>query len=291
MGASSVQWPTFLGIGVPKAGTTWLYEVLDSHPHIWVPEHEREVHFFNRYYKDRGLDWYGQFFPNGENTPYQAVGEVTPHYLYCERERIEALQAEVPSVQKLLLMLRNPVDRLYSGYWFSRRVDNLDLSFREFIDERSVTLKWGRYARHLERWLLYFDRDQFLVLTVESDLSDIGRAREKLASFLNVGATAFPEEAGRSKENSRYMPRFRHLYAWAVEFNRQMKRANIYWPAKIADALGVQNWFGKKSVDRKMDSQIREELAQFYAEDIKRLEQLLGREFTEWDDFSSPTGA
>jgi len=290
MKASSVQWPTFLGIGVPKAATTWLYEVLDNHPDIWMPEHEREVHFFNRYYGDRGLDWYGQFFPSREEPTYQAIGEVTPSYLYCEEERIEAIASEVPSVQKLILMLRNPVDRLYSGYWFSRRVDNLDVTFREFMEERPTTLRWGRYAVHLKRWLQYFDREQFLVLTVESDLADVEHARKRLASFLGVDPTAFPPGAGKSEKNARYMPKFRRLYAWAVDLNRKMKRANIYWPAKIADALGVKHWFGKKTIDRKMDPKIREELTQFYADDVEKLEQLLGREFSEWKDFASSSG-
>lgn len=282
MASQSVQWPTFLGIGVPKAGTTWLYEVLDSHPNIWVPEHEREIHFFNRYYGDRDLDWYGQFFPGQAEAAYQAVGEVTPHYLYCDSERIEVLREQVPSVEKLILMLRNPVDRLYSGYWFSRRVDNLDISFREFMEERPKTLEWGKYASHVERWLQYFDRDQFLILTVESDLNDMERTRERLASFLEVDAAAFPAGAGQSEENARHMPRFRWLYAWAVDLNRKMKRANLYWPAKIADTLGVKTWFGKEKVDREMDPQMRERLSDFYADDMRRLEQILGREFPEW---------
>ena len=69
-----------------------------------------------------------------------------------------------------------------------------------------------------------------------------------------------------------------------------MKRANIYWPAKIADALGVKDWFGKETVDREMDPPIREELTQFYADDVEKLEQLLGREFSEWKDFASSSG-
>jgi hypothetical protein len=69
MRSCSTHWPTFLGIGVPKAGSTWLYETLAAHPHIWVTPNEREVHFFDRYYEDRRLSWYEQFFPN-ENSSY-----------------------------------------------------------------------------------------------------------------------------------------------------------------------------------------------------------------------------
>ena len=59
---AEVAWPTFLGIGVPRAGSTWLYRLMESHPAIWVPPQRTEVHFFDRYF-DRGFDWYAQFFP------------------------------------------------------------------------------------------------------------------------------------------------------------------------------------------------------------------------------------
>jgi len=125
MSSSSTHWPSFLGIGVPKAGSTWLHETLSAHPQIWVPPHEREVHFFNRYYENRGLSWYKQFFPE-EDSFYSAVGEITPHYLYCSPERIAVVKSVVLSIERFILLLRDPVDRLHSHYWFRRRTHNLD---------------------------------------------------------------------------------------------------------------------------------------------------------------------
>ncbi len=289
MASPFVQWPTFLGIGVPKAGSSWLYEVLDSHPHIWVPE-EREVHFFDRYYQERGLTWYRKLFPNVEKSKYKAIGEVTPQYIYCESEQIDALKSSVPSIEKFIIILRNPVDALYSGYWFSKRVDNFDLTFREFLEQRSYAVEHAHYAHHLKRWLEYFDRDQFLVLTTEEDLSAVEQAREKIAKFLNVDPNLFPEEAGKLKENSRHLPRFHAAYAWAVDLNSKLKQSNIYWPARVAEALGVKHWFGKQEVDEEMDPGLREELEDRYAEDVRKLEQMLGREFPEWD-LSSPAAS
>ena len=290
MGTSSTQWPTFLGIGVPKAGTTWLYEVLDSHPQIWVPEHEREVHFFNRYYEDRGLDWYGKFFPGQEHSPYEAVGEVTPHYFYCEEERIADIKSTIPSIQKFILILRNPIDRLYSHYWFRRRVENAEESFRSFIGDRSIVVEWSRYARFIQRWLEHYDRSQVLVLTTEKDLGAAEESRRKIAEFLQVDPCLFPDDSGNSKKNPRHLPRYKLAYRWAISVRRILEKADIQWPKRIARALGVKHWFGKKTIDRKMDLKIREELTQFYADDVEKLEQLLGREFSEWKDFDSFSG-
>ena len=280
--SSSTRWPTFLGIGVPKAGSTWLYEVLSAHPRIWAPPDEREVHFFDRYYEKRGYSWYRKFFPDKDSS-YRAVGEITPHYLYCKPERIAALKSELPSIKRIILLLRNPVDRLHSHYWFRCRIDNLDISFRSFVENHPHGVEWGRYGTYLDRWLDRFDRSQFLILTTEKDLVDVESTRRKLATFLQVDPDAFPPDAGKSKENSRHIPYFRAAYAWAVKVNRELRRRDIYWPRTLARTLGVKNWFGKQEVNDEIDPQLRKELSNLYAEEVKKLEEMLDREFTEWD--------
>jgi len=282
MNSSSIRWPTFLGIGVPKAGSTWLYETLSAHPRIWVPPEEREVHFFNRYYEDRGLSWYEQFFPN-EDSSYQAVGEITPHYLYCEPQRIAALKSELSSIQRFILLLRNPVDRLHSHYWFRRRVDNLDMSFRDFVENDPHGVECGRYGTYLDRWFLQFDRNQFLILTTEKDLAEVESTRKKLATFLQVDPDAFPPDTGKSKENSRHLPYFRTAYTWAIQINSALRRRDIRWPRTLARTLGIKNWFGKREVDDEMDPQLRKELSGLYVEEVRKLEEMLDRDFTEWD--------
>ena len=68
--------PAFLGIGVPRAGTTWLHTLLASHPDVYTPTLRKEINFFDRYY-DRGLSWYEALFPPPENAErYQAIGEI-----------------------------------------------------------------------------------------------------------------------------------------------------------------------------------------------------------------------
>jgi len=281
MSSCSTRWPSFLGIGVPKAGSTWLYETLSPHPQIWLPPDEREVHFFDRYCESRGLAWYEQFFPD-EDSSYRAVGEITPHYLYCSPERIAAVESVVPSIQRFILLLRNPVDRLHSHYWFRRRVDNMDVSFRHFVENHPHGVEWGRYGTYLERWLDRYDSSQFLVLTTEKDLTEVEATREKLATFLEVDPDQFPSDAGESKENSRHLPYFRTAYAWATAIHSELRRRDIYWPRAVARMLGVRKWFGRREVNDEMDPQLREELSNLYAEEVRKLEEMLDREFCEW---------
>ena len=76
--------PTFLGIGVPRAGTTWLHQLLSAHPDVFLPSRRKEVRFFDRHHEE-GQGWYEGFFcPPDEADRYSAIGEISPQYLYCD---------------------------------------------------------------------------------------------------------------------------------------------------------------------------------------------------------------
>ena len=67
--------PTFLGIGVPRAGTTWLHQLLSAHPDVFLPSRRKEVRFFDRHHEE-GQGWYEGFFcPPDEADRYSAIGE------------------------------------------------------------------------------------------------------------------------------------------------------------------------------------------------------------------------
>src|SRR6266508_2090579 len=103
--------PSFLGIGVPRAGTTWLYELLRTHPDVYVPLRRKELSYFDLHY-NRGVEWYSKFFPpDHEVSRFRAVGEISPYYFYCPDcpARIADL-----GIAKLVLKLRHPVDRAWS---------------------------------------------------------------------------------------------------------------------------------------------------------------------------------
>ena len=64
--------PTFLGIGVPRGGTTWLHTLLATHPDVYIPTRRKEIRFFDRHF-DRGLGWYEGFFcDDDERDRYRA---------------------------------------------------------------------------------------------------------------------------------------------------------------------------------------------------------------------------
>ena len=125
--------PNVIGIGAEKSGSTWLYALLKSHPEIYMSERRKEIDFFNRNY-EKGLSWYESFFPDGQavsETP--VIGEYSPSYLYFSEcpERM----ARIKPIQKLLLIVRNPADQMYSYYGQAIRVLNYQKTFEDFLQE------------------------------------------------------------------------------------------------------------------------------------------------------------
>jgi hypothetical protein len=131
--------PDFIIIGAQRCGTTSLYNYLTQHPLI-LSALRKEVHYFdNNFHK--GVSWYQAFFPlislrNGyakilsiDNS--HLTGEATPYYLFhpLTPKRIAGLLPQV----KLIVILRNPVDRAYSHFLHATRMGFETLSFKEAI--------------------------------------------------------------------------------------------------------------------------------------------------------------
>ena len=111
--------PNFFCIGAQKCGTTSLFNLLVEHEDIFLPS-VKEDHFFDvdeRF--NKGLDWYlDQYFKDANNE--KIVGSITPDYLFfnkCPKRIFNLLGKDI----KLIIILRNPVDRAYSHYLMSKR--------------------------------------------------------------------------------------------------------------------------------------------------------------------------
>jgi tetratricopeptide (TPR) repeat protein len=106
--------PDFLGIGLPKCGTTSLYAYLKQHPQF-LPAVTKEIRYFMKTnYDDLDLDYYLAHFPAIFNSDY-LTGEVTPGY-FTAPGAAQQIKTWFPNI-KLILLLRNPIARTISGYY------------------------------------------------------------------------------------------------------------------------------------------------------------------------------
>jgi hypothetical protein len=163
--------PAFVGIGAQKSGTSWWYDVIAGHPDVyhpgWMAERvwpaflEKERHFFDRFFDepwaDRHTAEYHAWFPRPEG---RVTGEWTPRYL-VDHWTPPLLQQAAPEA-RLLVMLRDPVERYVSGVAHVRRegdpITNL------VANEQGLR---GLYHQTLRHWLRWFPADQVLVLQYE----------------------------------------------------------------------------------------------------------------------------
>ena len=272
--------PNFLCIGAQRAGTTWLYDLLASHPEVYVPARRKEVHFFDWYY-NRGLSWYTRFFPSErEANRYWAVGEVTPDYLYdpgCPKRISEIL----PSV-KLIVILRNPVDRAYSHYGLLLRDGEITGSFEELARSDSYVIERGYYSRYLSRYLNHFEREQILVLIFERALRDIENVKQRLSSYLNIQPSLFPSAVGKERINRGYLPRAHRAYTLAKRTATKLREWDMDWAVNLAKRVGMARLFGSRGPLPPISHELRAYLTELYRHDIQKLESLLETSISDW---------
>lgn len=209
--------PNFLIIGAARSGTTSLYSALQQHRDIYLPRSKRpEPHFFLKEDEfKKGLSYYEQRYFS-EWSGQRAAGEASTSYLYGPRVPAR-VAASLPDV-RLICILRNPVERAYSGYWHSVKSGLEQLSFDEAIahePERKAEIagtplgeiapfayvERGMYFEQLQRWLERFDRSRMLVLLFDDLTADPAAALNDVARFLDVDAGAFAT-SGFGKENT-----------------------------------------------------------------------------------------
>lgn len=151
--------PDFIIIGEMKCGTTALYKYVQEHPQI-EPAKRKELNFFNTYY-DNGLAWYRSQFPDCAGC---LTGESSGYLRFPEAAL--KLSEAIPQV-KLILILRNPVDRAYSHYQMRLSKGEVTLPFEEAIQDKRTYLEIGNYVENLKKWMKVFLKKQFHIVQNE----------------------------------------------------------------------------------------------------------------------------
>lgn len=272
--------PTFLGIGVQRAGTTWLHTLLDSHPEVYMPTRRKEIRFFERYYH-HGLDWYGEFFcPPEQAAQYKAIGEISTQYYDCD-ECPERIFATLPK-SNLIIMLRHPVNRAYSHYGFVVQRRNFKGSFQEFLATRPAALEKGYYSRYLKNYLRYFDRSQILALLFEEVFIDTDKTKKTIADFLDIAVDKFPLSNSNGKVNASTVPNHQSLYGFVVKTGRRLRKRNLEPVVDFVMRLGIQRFLSKGDVLQPLDKEFKQELSKLYQDEFAELEQCMQMNLESW---------
>ncbi|MEB3359769.1 MAG: tetratricopeptide repeat protein [Synechococcales bacterium] len=237
--------PDFLIIGAAKCGTSSLYSYLKRHPQILLPC-KKELSFFTTNF-DYGIAWYLAQFPTVCDRPDLLTGEADPNYIYTSHvaERVARLFPQT----KLIILLRNPVDRACSWYYHMVRTGFETRPFSEVIEielarcRASSTMELtcqgsylagGIYWPKIRRWQALFPKDQIQILRSETLFANPGKTTQQAVEFLGLSpqdhGSYLPYNAGS------YPPLERSLKAKLAEFfkpyNQELESQlcqSFYW--------------------------------------------------------------
>ncbi len=126
-----------------------------------------------------------------------SVGEGTPVYLYSARAR-ERIRRTLPNV-KIVVIMRDPVERAWSAYWHHVRIGRATLPFGEhLLRETSNTLRFGRYLEALVPWYEAFPHENILPLTFEQYVGDRESSLRRVCAHIGVECDAAPTHSPRN---------------------------------------------------------------------------------------------
>lgn len=303
--------PNFLVIGAPKAGTTSLYFYLKQHPQIymcpikepdffsWEGATEGPLTTFGRIQLPRyATDWkaYCELFKGADSA--LAIGEATPAYLY-HPEAPRRIKKYIPNAM-MIAVLRNPIERAFSEYLMAIR-DGIETarSFAEALEleeKRAAEGGWahwyhykriGLYGEQLERYYRLFSKEQIKIFLFEDLQHEPLSVVREIFVFLGVDPNFVPNLSER--HNPYGVPRFPRLQAWLLKPSK-VKRV-IFTPirlmlpeAKRKELLlrFLRDWNIKPMPKPGLDPEIRRQLAEYYREDIMKLQNLIDRDLSHW---------
>lgn len=204
-------------VGVNKAGTSWLYYLLDGHPAIYMSS-EKELLYFGVEYPEN-LEDYHAHFPFEES--YHYFGDASARY--CTEERAVHDIHEYAPDAKVLAIVRDPIDRLHSQFYYHKQLGHVreDASVVDLVGPEAAKFRENsRYENLLPPYTEAFGPEQFKVVSLEEGTADLPAFWDELQAFLDVPDAPLPT-SGTRPSNATGSKRFRALYRRTI---RPVKR-------------------------------------------------------------------
>lgn len=284
-------WPNLFIVGAPRAGTTSLYHYLRAHPQVFLP-HEKEPHFFSDTVEPwpgadpdpERLAWYLGLFRDATEP---VVGEASTSYLSDPRapERIRRFAGEA----RILVSLRDPVERCFSYYLHHTRLDPNPPALLDLVGDQVLAdlpdagnprfLRESATAPGLERYVETFGRDRVHALLLPRLKREPRETLGEIAAFLEVDPAPFDAVEADVVFNAYGQPRNR--LANRIRKSLVVQRvARALFSARMRRALD-DRFLQKRAERPQMDEATRRRLQELFAPDVDALEALLGRELPE----------
>ena len=287
----------FAVIGAQRSGTTTLCDVLQQHPQLYLPATKEVQYFTVEAFRQRGPRYLEPHYRNAG--PDQRLGLADVQLLF-HPDGARLLRDHHPDV-KLIVILRDPVERAYSAYWF---IHNAGLdpapTFEEALRRERTgggATEWdrahldhlahGQYATQLRRYLERFGRDRLHVLLTEDLWEDARSATRSLFRWLGVdpdppgvqyGLRSNAAARRRSVTLQRLLGRQNRLKRWVRSVVDDHTRVRV----REAVLSRLDSWNRAPFEAPPMNPNTRTQLVEQYADEIRDLERLIDRDLSAW---------
>lgn len=298
--------PNFLIVGAAKSGTSSLWLYLKQHPQIFMAT-TKEPNFFafegkklppesgaadcqtlyNLLYRYSIVDIlpYQNLFKNCQQA--KAIGEASVRYLYST-EAAANIKKYLPDV-KMIAILRNPVDRLYSHYLMMKHYYQLEpLSLLEAIEQEQARINnnWGwdwhyvqigMYAQQINQYLQLFAPEQIKIILYDDFCQNPAKVYQDICRYLEVNCTFLPDFNQKLKQG--YWSNKSSLGRWlynSTTFSQLRSNLKQILPNLVYESANnyLQKVYGISKPS--MSATTRQYLQSIFQEDIIELQDYLG---------------
>lgn len=283
--------PHFLIVGAPKAGTTSLYHYLQQHPRVFMPENKEPRFFCNypvdcfefgkKYFHSDIISTSDEYLALFEKASENSItGEASTDYLSCQgaAHRIFSWNPMV----KIIIMLRDPIDRAFSEYQHSIAGGFQSISFwesmcleKERISQQYDPIFWhtkrGLYFDSVNEYMSLFGRENVQIIFFEEFVSSTLDVVESILKF--IGLSLVPIDVS-----------VRHNAG--KKFNDRCSLMNfLHKEQKIKILSRMVRYFdkgNKKGAKKALTDQQYEMLRSRFVDDVDKLSRLLNADLTCW---------
>jgi sulfotransferase family protein len=285
--------PDFFIVGAPRCGTTALYTYLGSHPEIFTSS-PKEPHYFA---PDVGFpervetqEDYLKCFA-GENGEKRA-GEGSTWYLRsnCSAVKIKEFNRDA----QIIIMLRNPVEMMYSMYCHLRLGGREPYpSFRAALEQPSSQRPVGlgypyryrpaaRFTEQVEKYFRVFGREKVHIIIYDDLKRDTAGVYRQTLRFLGANTDYRPTFQLVNANRNIRSQRFHHLLWHRPPFLRHVARAVMPFSMRVGvwESLMRLNWVRQPRPP--MDPELRVQLQKEFEPEVEQLSKLLGRNLIAW---------
>ena len=300
-----IKLPTFLIVGAAKSGTSSLHRYLKEHPDIYMPKNKEPRFFVSSIHKNLNINdpRYELFskttvfsFENyielfRDVNKEKAIGEASTAYLYYYERAIPQITQFLGNV-KIIIILRNPIDRAFSAYTHLLRDQFETLPFETCLrlEEKRIKENWsilnfykdvGFYYKQVKTYKETFTD---VMVSLFDDLKEAPLSLAKdIYGFLGVNTSIVPDTMTRYNVSG--IPRSKMLNDFFVKPSKlqSITRAVGKFVLKEDRWIKLRETLRPKLLIKgRMKPETRLYLESIYREDISKLQDLINRDLSHW---------